>query len=125
MLPDLDGFEVCRRMRAAGVDVPVIFLSARSGLDDRLRGLTLGGDDYLPKPFSVEELVARSRAILRRRGAVTKTFLTMSGTSTSTVSPPSSKPSSRHCGRRSKFVPRGLFTPCAAWVTGSAMNDMA
>ncbi|MEX5711807.1 response regulator transcription factor [Parafrankia sp. FMc6] len=68
MLPDLDGFEVCERMRAARVDVPVIFLSARGSLEDRVRGLTLGGDDYLPKPFSAEELVARTRAILRRRG---------------------------------------------------------
>lgn len=79
MLPDLDGFEVCQRMRAAGVEVPVIFLSARGGLDDRVRGLTLGGDDYLPKPFSVEELVARSRAILRRRGAVAKTSVLTCG----------------------------------------------
>lgn len=68
MLPDLDGFEVCRRMRADGVDTPVIFLTARDSTEDRLRGLTIGGDDYLTKPFSVEELVARVQVILRRVG---------------------------------------------------------
>jgi two-component system OmpR family response regulator len=68
MLPDLDGFEVCRRIRAAGFDIPVLFLTARDATEDRVRGLTIGGDDYLIKPFSVEELVARVRAILRRVG---------------------------------------------------------
>ena len=68
MLPDLDGFEVCKRMRADGVDVPVLFLTALDATEDRLRGLTIGGDDYLSKPFSVEELVARIRVILRRIG---------------------------------------------------------
>jgi two-component system OmpR family response regulator len=66
--PDLDGFDVCRRMRAEGNDVPVIFLTARDSTDDRLRGLTIGGDDYMTKPFSIEELVARARVILRRIG---------------------------------------------------------
>jgi len=68
MLPDIDGFEVCRRLRADGVDTPIIFLTARDGTGDRLRGLTIGGDDYLVKPFSVEELLARARVILRRVG---------------------------------------------------------
>jgi two-component system, OmpR family, response regulator len=68
MLPDLDGFEVCKRVRADGVNVPILFLTARDGADDKLRGLTIGGDDYLTKPFSVEELVARVRVILRRVG---------------------------------------------------------
>jgi two-component system OmpR family response regulator len=68
MLPDLDGFEVCKRMRAEGVDVPVLFLTALDATEDRLRGLTIGGDDYLVKPFSVEELLARARVILRRVG---------------------------------------------------------
>lgn len=66
MMPDLDGFEVCRRLRSAGDRTPVLFLTARDATDDRVRGLTLGGDDYLPKPFSIDELVARSEAILRR-----------------------------------------------------------
>jgi two-component system OmpR family response regulator len=68
MLPDVDGFEVCRQLRAAGNQVPIVFLTARDAVEDRLRGLTIGGDDYLAKPFSVEELVARVRVILRRTG---------------------------------------------------------
>ena len=59
MLPDLDGFEVCRRLRTEGSRTPVLFLTARDGTEDKVRGLTLGGDDYLVKPFSLEELVAR------------------------------------------------------------------
>jgi two-component system OmpR family response regulator len=66
MLPDIDGFEVCRALRAEGNDVPVIFLTARDTTSDTIRGLTLGGDDYVTKPFSVEALVARVRAVLRR-----------------------------------------------------------
>jgi two-component system, OmpR family, response regulator len=66
MLPDADGFEVCRRLRATGDDVPVIFLTARDTTSDVITGLTLGGDDYITKPFSVEALVARVRAVLRR-----------------------------------------------------------
>jgi two-component system OmpR family response regulator len=68
MLPDLDGFEVCRRMRTAGNHTPVLFLTARDATEDKVRGLTLGGDDYLQKPFSLEELVARATAVLRRMG---------------------------------------------------------
>jgi two-component system, OmpR family, response regulator len=68
MLPDLDGFEVCRRMRADGDRTPVLFLTARDATEDKVRGLTLGGDDYLQKPFSLEELVARVAAVLRRTG---------------------------------------------------------
>src|SRR5213079_3290729 len=60
------GFEVCRRMRQDGERVPVLFLTARDATADRVRGLTLGGDDYVTKPFSLEEVVARIRAILRR-----------------------------------------------------------
>jgi two-component system OmpR family response regulator len=66
MLPDLDGFDVARRLRAAGQGVPVLFLTARDGLEDRISGLTAGGDDYVSKPFSLEEVVLRIRAILRR-----------------------------------------------------------
>jgi len=68
MLPDLDGFEVCRRLRSDGSRTPVLFLTARDATDDKVRGLTLGGDDYLVKPFSLEELVARVQALLRRSG---------------------------------------------------------
>jgi len=66
MMPDLDGFEVCRRLQADGERAPVIFLTARKGMDDKLTGLTIGGDDYLTKPFSFEELLARVRIVLRR-----------------------------------------------------------
>jgi two-component system OmpR family response regulator len=68
MLPDMDGFAVLDRLRAAGTAVPVVFLTARDGTADRVAGLTRGGDDYLVKPFSVEELMARLRAVLRRSG---------------------------------------------------------
>jgi two-component system OmpR family response regulator len=68
MLPDLDGFEVCRRLRSDGDRTPVLFLTAKDGTEDKVRGLTIGGDDYLVKPFSLEELVARTRALLRRTG---------------------------------------------------------
>jgi two-component system OmpR family response regulator len=66
MLPDMDGFEVCRRLRAGGNEVPVIFLTARDTSSDTVTGLAIGGDDYVTKPFSVEALVARVRAVLRR-----------------------------------------------------------
>jgi two-component system OmpR family response regulator len=68
MLPDLDGLEVLRRMRAAGDDAPVLFLTAKDTIDDRVVGLTAGGDDYVTKPFSLEEVVARLRGLLRRSG---------------------------------------------------------
>ena len=71
MLPDFDGLEVMRRIRAEQPDVPVIFLTAKDALDDRISGLTAGGDDYVTKPFSLEELVARLRGLLRRTGATT------------------------------------------------------
>ena len=66
MLPEVDGFEVCRRLREAGVWVPVIMLTARDAVDDRVRGLDPGADDYLTKPFSLAELLARLRALVRR-----------------------------------------------------------
>ena len=69
MLPDLDGFEVCRRMRVAGIRVPILFLSAKDTTEDKVRGLTLGGDDYVTKPFSLEEVVVRIHTILRRQGS--------------------------------------------------------
>jgi two-component system OmpR family response regulator len=68
MLPDLNGFEVCKQIRNEGVETGVLFLTAKDGMDDKVKGLTLGGDDYMTKPFSLEELVARLRALLRRTG---------------------------------------------------------
>jgi two-component system OmpR family response regulator len=68
MLQDLDGLEVTRRLRADGIFVPVIFLTARDALQDKVAGLTVGGDDYVTKPFALAELIARVRTILRRTG---------------------------------------------------------
>jgi two-component system OmpR family response regulator len=68
MLPDLDGFEVARQLKQSGHRVPILFLTARDTTEDKVRGLTIGGDDYVTKPFSLEELVARVHAVLRRTG---------------------------------------------------------
>jgi two-component system, OmpR family, response regulator len=68
MLPDIDGFEVAKRLGAQRADIPIIYLTARDSTEDKVRGLTTGGDDYVTKPFSLEELVARIRTILRRTG---------------------------------------------------------
>ena len=73
MLPDMNGFEVARRLSGEHLGVPILFLSARDATSDKVRGLTTGGDDYVTKPFSIEELVARLRNILRRTGALTET----------------------------------------------------
>jgi two-component system OmpR family response regulator len=69
MLPDMDGFDVARRLGAERARVPIIFLTARDATEDKVRGLTVGGDDYVTKPFSLEELVARIRSVMRRTGA--------------------------------------------------------
>ena len=80
MLPELDGFAVCESARAEGLDTPILFLTARGSADDRVHGLEVGGDDYLPKPFHLRELLLRVRAIVRRRSwyeeaAATETVL--------------------------------------------------
>jgi two-component system response regulator MprA len=67
MMPRVDGLEVCRRLRSAGDDLPILVLTARDAVSDRVAGLDAGADDYLPKPFALEELLARLRALLRRR----------------------------------------------------------
>jgi two-component system, OmpR family, response regulator len=72
MLPDLSGLEVLRRIRSTHPNVPVLFLTAKDAVEDRIAGLTAGGDDYVTKPFSLEEVVARLRALLRRAGAVSE-----------------------------------------------------
>ncbi|WP_344886071.1 response regulator transcription factor [Allokutzneria multivorans] len=66
MMPGVDGLETCRRLRSAGADVPILMLTARDAVSDRVSGLNAGADDYLPKPFALEELLARLRALLRR-----------------------------------------------------------
>lgn len=72
MLPDLDGFEVTQKLRDHGRHMPIVFVTARDSVDDKVKGLTVGGDDYVTKPFSLEEVIARIRAVLRRtRGDIT------------------------------------------------------
>nr|WP_133851902.1 response regulator transcription factor [Labedaea rhizosphaerae] len=70
-LPDIDGLEVLRRMRAEAAELPVLFLTARDAVEDRIAGLTAGGDDYVTKPFSLEEVVLRLRGLMRRTGVTT------------------------------------------------------
>jgi two-component system copper resistance phosphate regulon response regulator CusR len=78
MMPGLDGWEVLRKLRAAGNEVPVLFLTARDGVEDRVKGLELGADDYLIKPFAFSELLARVRTLLRRgNSAPTQTSMTI------------------------------------------------
>ena len=73
MLPDMDGFTVTRRLRETGRLMPIVFVTARDSVEDKVKGLTVGGDDYVTKPFSLEEVVARIRAVLRRtRGDITE-----------------------------------------------------
>jgi two-component system OmpR family response regulator len=73
MMPDMDGFAVVRRLRGEGLRVPIVFLTARDATEDKITGLTLGGDDYVTKPFSLEEVLARIRAVLRRTGSGAET----------------------------------------------------
>jgi two-component system OmpR family response regulator len=68
MLPDIDGIEVLKRLNSSGAKVPIIFLTAKDATEDKVHGLTIGGDDYVTKPFSIEELMARVRVVLRRHG---------------------------------------------------------
>lgn len=75
MMPCLDGFEVATKLRENNIDTPILFLSAKGELEDRIRGLDLGGDDYLTKPFQVDELLARLRVIIRRSHKETKNVI--------------------------------------------------
>lgn len=70
MMPELDGWEVCRRIRSSGIQAPILMLTAKDEVQDRVRGLDLGADDYLVKPFALEELLARVRALLRRKSGM-------------------------------------------------------
>ena len=108
MLPGLDGFEVCRRLRADGVRAPVLMLTARDAVDDRVRGLDTGADDYLVKPFSFAELAARLRA-LTRRGPVERSpvlaagdlrWILRPGASRAARSTSPCRRASSHCSRR-------------------------
>lgn len=86
MMPVMDGIEALRRMREAGVSTPVILLTAKSSVDDRITGLDAGADDYLPKPFEPDELICRVRAMLRRGGGYTPDILTFGDVSLDTSS---------------------------------------
>jgi DNA-binding response OmpR family regulator len=77
LLPGMDGFSVCRQLRASSISTPILMLSARSEIADRVRGLELGADDYLPKPFAIAELRARVGALMRRRSLPTQITLTV------------------------------------------------
>jgi DNA-binding response OmpR family regulator len=103
MLPDLDGFEVCRRIRDAGQWAPVLMLTARDGVDDRVRGLDAGADDYLPKPFAFAELVARVRALGRRSDSPPTPELTRAGIRVDTV-----RRIATRDGRRLELSPKEL-----------------
>ncbi len=86
MLPGKDGFEVLRELRSEGKTTPVLMLTARGGIGDRIKGLDMGADDYLGKPFSMEELLARIRALLRRSNALVSSVLEVAEVSLDTVS---------------------------------------
>ena len=86
MLPDKDGFEVCRELRANGSAVPILMLTARDAVEDRIEGLNTGADDYLVKPFDFEELLARARALLRRVPALLPEVITVADLSINTQS---------------------------------------
>ena len=81
MMPKLNGYEVLKQIRANNNNTPVIFLSAKSEVDDRIKGFELGGDDYLPKPFSYKELLARIKALIKRKDGITKNILEYEGLS--------------------------------------------
>jgi two-component system OmpR family response regulator len=74
MMPGMDGFEVCKKLRDDGQSIGVLFLTAKDTTEDKINGLTVGGDDYMTKPFSLEELIARLKAILRRTGSTPNTI---------------------------------------------------
>jgi len=79
MMPKLDGFELAKSLRDHGVETPIVFLTARSELDDRVRGLDMGGDAYVIKPFDIPELLAVIRAVVRRSGQQTSSIATFAG----------------------------------------------
>ena len=86
MIPEIDGLTVLKRAREAGIGTPVLMLTAKGDIEDRIKGLDLGADDYMPKPFSLDELLARIRALLRRSGSQAETLLKILDLQLDTVS---------------------------------------
>ena len=86
MMPEIDGLTVLEHIRRAKIDTPVLMLTARGDIEDRIKGLDLGADDYMPKPFSLDELLARIRALLRRSGSQAETLLKIDDLKLDTVS---------------------------------------
>lgn len=103
MMPKMDGFTVLRRLREEGVRTPVLLLTARSEVDDRITGLDLGADDYLPKPFAAGELLARIRAMLRRREDYKPDIVECGDLSLNTAN------AELKCGERSAVLPKLEF----------------
>lgn len=132
-LPDADGRDVCQALRAQGIDTPVLFLTARDALTDRLSGFSAGGDDYLVKPFDIEELVARLQALLRRSGAESSIHAggldldpaertVRSGDATVALTPTEFRLLAALAGRRGKPLAR-LELVRAAWPHGAIVHD--
>ena len=112
MMPGLDGFDVLRSLRGGGNRTPVLFLTARDAAEDRVAGLTLGGDDYVTKPFSLEEVVARIRAILRRTAATTARAPAAAGSRSPTSS--STRTVTRHGRPATRSSSRRRSSSCCA-----------
>ena len=132
-LPDADGRDVCQALRAQGIETPVLFLTARDALTDRLSRFSAGGDDYLVKPFDIEELVARLQALLRRSGAETSIRAdglvldpsertVRSGTETLPLTPTEFRLLAALAGHRGKALTR-LELVRAAWPHGAIVHD--
>ena len=137
MLPDFDGLEVLRRMRGEDPNVPVLFLTAKDAVEDRVAGLTAGGDDYVTKPFSLEEVVARLRALMRRTVVATDDATPLlvvgdlthrrgqprgdAGAATRSTSPPrSSSCCATSCATRSGCCPRRRSSTGSGTTTSAA-----
>ncbi len=115
MVPAPDGFEILRQLRAAGNTTPVLFLTARSALDDRLRGLDSGADDYLVKPFEMAEMVARIRAAIRRSRGAPDPLLQVGALSINTAS-------RACCSKGCPWISRTANTPCSNCWQQTAEN---
>src|SRR5207248_8750760 len=132
-LPDADGRDVCQALRAQGVTAPVLFLTARDGLTDRLAGFNAGGDDYVSKPFDIEELAARLHALVRRAGASPMLesgglrfdpaeHTACDGRATATLTPTEFRPLAALAARPGRPLARAELMR-AAWPHGAIVHD--